>query len=102
MLQDIKAKSGKLLVILTAVQWNILNGGVIVFLISSARVYVYLFTCSVNKASVCCSPPPILVKNPFEASEQLLNRPCWKREDYSLNRKVQRYIETKSESAFHE
>lgn len=53
---DIKWKSGKLLVILTAVHWNILNGGVIVFLISSAWVCVYLFTCSVNKDSVCCDP----------------------------------------------
>lgn len=58
---DIKRKSEKLLVIFTAVHWNILNGDVIVFLISPAWAFVYLFTSSVNKDSVCCDllPPPI-------------------------------------------
>lgn len=89
---DIKWKTGKLLVSLTAVHWNILNGGVIVFLISSAWVCVYLFTCSVNKDSVCCDPlsPPhtqLRMKNPFELWEQPQNCLCWRKEHHcSLNR----------------
>lgn len=97
---DIKWKSGKLLVILTAVHWNILNGGVIVFLISSARVCVYLFTCSVNKDSVCCdpvTPPPnplhtqLRMKNPFELREPPQDCLCWREEHYcSLSRQLKK------------
>lgn len=92
---DIKWKSGKLLVILTAVHWNILDGGVIVFLISSVWVCVYLFTCSVNKDSLCCdllptlhSPTPsphtqLRMKNPFELWEQPQICLYWRKEHYS-------------------
>lgn len=59
-------------------------GVVIVFLISSARVCVYLFTCSVNKDSVCCDPlflshTQLRMKNPFELWEQSRELPLLER-----------------------